>query len=50
MTEPQRTEQVQQPDDEREAPEPRIEDLDIGTDDAAEVKGGIGAITLIISS
>jgi len=50
MIEPQRTEQAKEPVDEPTTPEDQVEDLEPGKDDCAEVKGGIGAITLIISS
>jgi len=50
MTEPQRTEKAQEPIDEPKAPEDHVEDLELDTDDAAAVKGGVASSYLWVGS
>jgi len=50
MTEPQRTEKAQEPIDDPETPEYHVEDLELDTDDAAEVKAGIASSFLWIGT
>jgi len=50
MTEHERTEKAQEPIDEPKAPEDHVEDLELDTDDAAAVKGGVPSALLWIGT
>ncbi len=50
MTEQERRTSKDEQDNEHNKPEDQVEDLELELGDAAQVKGGIGALSLIISS